>query len=122
MTDRRRIEVMRLLDKLATYCYLSGNILFPVTILRRLKYTIRYGICDSSAIDFAGLGMILSGKLFNFQAGSTYAKYALLLLDKLNSKLIHSRTLMVAYGFVLPWTQPTQSVLKHLLVAYETGM
>jgi predicted ATPase len=122
MKDRRRIEVMRLLDKLGTYCYLSENILFPVTILRRLKYTIRYGISDTSAIDFAGLGMILTGKLFDFQAGSTYARYSLLLLERIESKTVHARTLFVSYGFVLPWTQATQGVLKYLLKAYEVGM
>jgi predicted ATPase len=122
MKDRRRIEIMRFLDKLATYCYISENLLFAITILRRLSYTLKYGICDSSPIDFAGFGMILTGKLFDFQSGSMYAQYSLQLLEKLNSKFIHSRTLMVSYGFVLAWTQPTRSCLKHLLLAYEVGM
>jgi predicted ATPase len=122
MKDRRRIEVMRFLDKLGTYCYLSENILFAITILRRLKYTIRYGVCDSSAINFGGLGMILTGKLFDFQAGSTYARYSLLLLEKLESSTVHARTLFLAYGFVLPWTQATRGNLKYLLKAYEVGM
>jgi predicted ATPase len=122
MTDRRRIEVMRLLDKLATYCYLSENILFPVTILRRLKYTLCYGVTDYSAVDFVGLALILTAKLLDFQAGSAYANYSMLLLERIDSKRSHSRVYMVAYAFVFPWTQPTQSVLKYLLMAYEYGM
>jgi predicted ATPase len=122
MTDRRRIEVMRLLDKLATYCYISANQLFPLITLRRLNYTLKYGICDSSATDFACLGMILTGKLFDFQAGSTCARYSLALLERLNSNRVHSRTLFLSYGFVLPWTQPTQSCLRHIFQGHEIGM
>ena len=122
MTDQRRIEVMRLLDRLATYCYLSENLLLPVTIVRRLKYTLRYGVTDSSAVDFIGLALILTSKLLDFQAGSAYANFAMLLLERLDSKRSHSRAYMVAYAFVFPWTQPTATILKYLLMAYEYGM
>mmetsp|Transcript_58147 Transcript_58147/g.142159 ORF Transcript_58147/g.142159 Transcript_58147/m.142159 type:complete len:1524 (+) Transcript_58147:182-4753(+) len=122
MTDRRLIEAMKLMDKLATYCYLSGNPLLAVTMLERLKLTTRYGICDSSAILYAGLGVILSGKLFNFQAGSAYARFSLLVLEKIGAKHVHARTLFASYAFVLPWTQYTRSVLKYLLEAYEKGL
>ena len=113
---------MKLLDLLATYCYLSEHVLFPMTILKRMHYTLKYGVCDSSPIDFAGMGMILTGKLRNFQAGTAYAKYALLLLDKLNSRYIESRTKWVVYALVVQWTQPTCSALKYLIQAYEAGM
>lgn len=122
MSDRRQIEVMRLIDKLATYCYLSGSNLFALTMFRRLDYTFKHGICESSAIDLAGMGMVLTGKLFDFQAGSTYARYTLLLLERRKSNSAYSRALFLVYGFVLPWTQSTQSCLKHLLRAYEAGM
>ena len=120
--DRRRIEAMRFMDKLATYCYLSENPLFPMTILKRLKLTISYGICDTSAVDYAGLGMILTGKLFDFQAGSKYAQFSLLVLEKIGAPHVHARTLFVSYAFVLPWTQSTREVLKYLLEAYEKGL
>jgi predicted ATPase len=122
MTDKQQIWVMRLLDKLATYTYISEHILLPVSILRRLKYTLQCGICDSSAVDFIGLALILTSKLLDFRAGSAYANYSIRLLERINSRRSYSRVYLVAYGFVFPWTQPTQSILKGLLKGYEYGM
>lgn len=109
----------RLIDRLAVLCYLSEDFLFAATIFRRLDYTMKDGIFELSAIDFAGTKLILTGKILNFQAGSTSARSALLLLARHESKSAPSRTFFVVYGFgFLQWTQGSHSVLKPLLQGY----
>jgi predicted ATPase len=122
MTDARRIENMKLLDKLTTYCYLADNALLPLVVFRSLKWTIRYGLCDYAPPAFATTGGILTGVLFDLQGGSTYGKHALLLMERLGCKTTESRTLFVVYSFVLPWTRPAQSMLRPLLRSYEIGL
>jgi predicted ATPase len=122
MTDARRIENMKLLDKLATYCYQGNSALLPLVIFRSLKWTIRYGLCDNAPPTFAGIGLILTGVLFDLQGGSTYGKHALLLMEKLGCKATESRTLFVVHSFILPWTRPAQSMLRPLLRSYESGL
>jgi predicted ATPase len=122
MTDAGRIENMKILDKLGTYCYLAANDLLPLVIFRSLKWTIRYGLCDYAPPAFATIGVILTGVLFDLQGGSTYGEHALLLMEKLGCKATESRTLMVVYSLVLPWTRPAQSMLRPLFRSYEIGL
>jgi predicted ATPase len=91
MTDARRIENMKLLDKLTSYCFqVSSSSLFPLVVFRSLKWTIRYGLCDYAPTAFAAIGLIMTGVLFDLQGGSTYGKHALLLMEKLGCKATKS--------------------------------
>jgi len=83
---------------------------------------MRYGLNEFSPPAFALMGLLLSGVLFDFTAGSVYAKHSILLTKKLKSKSTEARTLFVANYFVLSWTEPLHNILKPLSRAYEVGM
>lgn len=127
LQEPQRIEMMKLMDKLVTYCYVTGNTLLPLAISRNLRWSVQYGVCLASPPSYALTGVILAGVLYDFKAARTYAENALLALQNLNSelgeqtKMVESRTMLIAYVFVLPWTSPIQGMMQPLLRGYEIG-
>jgi predicted ATPase len=122
MTDSTQIEIMKLVDKLGTCSYHSGCDLLPLTIMKNIRMTLRYGLCEQSPPGWAGLGLVFTGVFGDLQAGSKMGEYALLLLSKLESTRPFSRTKFLVYTFVFSWTRPLRSLLKSLLEGYESGL
>jgi predicted ATPase len=122
MKDSLQIETMKLVDKLATCSFRRGSDLLPLAIMKNIRLTLRYGLCEMSPPAFATLGHIFTGVLGEIQAGSKIADYSLLLLAKLESKSTFSRTKFILCGVVLCWTRPYRSLLKSLMEAYEIGL
>lgn len=125
MDDPARVEQMRILDKLSTCLYYSIDELLPLVIFRSLQITLDYGLCVWSPVAFATTALIMAGVLGDLRLGRVYAKYALMLLAKLDStssKQVESRTILIAHVFALQWTQPMGDILKPVLRGYEVGM
>jgi predicted ATPase len=122
MKDSLQIEIMKLLDKLATCSYLCGSDLLPLVALKTIRLTLRFGLDKMSPPAFATLGLIFAGVLGDFQAGSKIGDYARLLLAKVESKSTLSRTDMLLNFAVFSWTRPFRSLLKSLFEAYASGL
>lgn len=75
MKDRKQIEIMRLLDKLATFCYITTSKLFPLVILRSFKLTLQYGLSEFSPSCFGIVGLMLAGAFRDFQGANVYAMW-----------------------------------------------
>ena len=103
MNDPTRVEQMIILDKLASYLYMTVSDLLPLAIFRSLHFTLQYGLCKLSSPAFATTAVIMAGVIRDFRAGLIYANYALLLLAKLDPssiKEVESRTLFTVHAFV----------------------
>jgi predicted ATPase len=122
LTDTKRIEAMKILDKLATVFYMLKDDRMPLVIFRSLNWTMKYGYCDYSSSVFATTGMMLSGILKDFQGGSKYGEQALALMERSNSQATAARTVFCVYSFLFPWTKPLRSLLKPLIHGYDIGL
>ena len=121
MDDRIRVELMALLDKLATCLYQARDDRMPLVVFRSLSWTMKYGFCDFSPVAFATTGMMLTGILDDLQGGSRYGQQALNLLAT-TSGITAARTKFCVYSFLFPYTQPLTNLLKPLFEAYDMGM
>jgi histidine kinase len=55
MSDRTKIESMRLMQRLATYCFTSGNAMLMILVsTRQARWTLRYGLDTWSPLAFIG--------------------------------------------------------------------
>ena len=122
MEDKAKIELMKLLDKLATCLYMVGDDRMPLAIFRSLNWSLKYGYCEYSSVAFATAGMMLTGILNDLQGGTKYGEQALVLLRKTKSSHTASRTMFCVYSFLFPWTKPYKELLKPLLHAYDVGL
>ncbi|KAL3905606.1 MAG: hypothetical protein SGILL_009610, partial [Bacillariaceae sp.] len=121
-SDPAHAAVMKTLDHLATAAYVSKPDLFPVIVLRSIRYTFEHGITLFSPAAFALNGLLLSCFMDDFAAGWTFAKNALSMLKRLDCKEVESRVYFVAYTYPAQWTKPMQDCMKPLRRGYEVGM
>merc|ERR1712130_1007106 len=113
---------MRLLDRCSTACYIAGGALLPLVILKRVRWSLKYGLCMYSPPAFGDLGLLLAGVLKDFEAAAKIADYTLKMLEQLKCRSTTARTLFVLNCFVLPWLRPALTLYKPLLNGYEEGM
>ena len=123
MTDPTKIETLKVLDKMCTYTYLSKTMdLYLLVAFRILEWTMKYGMSDSSPYAFAITGIVLTGILSDFEAGSAYGRHALRLVDKIQNKRAATKVMFATYALVLNWTTAVSSTMKPLLKTYEMGL
>ena len=122
MTDRTRIELMRLLDKLATCCYRLPDERFALVVFKAVNWTMKYGFCEFSSPAFASTGVVLAGALGDFEGGFLYGRHALRLMEKSPGQETAARTMFIVYSYLYPWMRPAKDVLTPLLRAYDIAL
>ena len=122
MENPREIEIMKLLEKLMGYSYMTKSNITALAILKIMDLSLSRGVSPVSSPAFAGTATILSGTLNDIQAGAKMADYSLKLEAKLNSGVSLARTKFIASSFAYVWTMPWQGVAKLMLESYADGM
>ena len=124
MKDRNVIECMRLMQRLGTYCFTSGDVMLMILVAtRQVRWTLRYGLDTWSPLAFTGYGTIMIATHGDFDSGNKCAELAISMLDRLrgNSSVV-ADTLRGANFLMLPWRNPIQNTLKPLESGFELGM
>ncbi|KAL7556648.1 hypothetical protein ACA910_017587 [Epithemia clementina (nom. ined.)] len=122
LNDPTRLELMKLLDKLATSLYMVHDERLALVVFRSLHWTLKYGYCDYSPVAFAAIGIVLTGKLGDLQGGAKYGVMALTLLEKSNSTATAARTMFYVHALIFCWTKPAKDIIAPLLKAHEIGL
>lgn len=121
LNDPTRLRLLHLMDRLSVYLYYIHDDLMPLVMLRTFQWTLDYGLNDVTPAALTTLGIIFAGVLCELQAGSACAVTALELVPKV-SPWMEGRTLFVAHGFGVIWTEPMYTQMKSLQRAYEAGL
>ena len=122
MENKTRLELMKLLDKLALIQYMMKDARMASTIFRCLNWTLKYGYCSFSPVAFANTGVIVTGVLDDIQGGARYGEMALELLEKLDTRSTNARTKFVVYTVLFPWVKLMRNMLRLLLETYDIGL
>jgi predicted ATPase len=121
-SNKADAEIMKTLDHLATAAYVGKPEVFPVIVLKSIRYTFDHGITVYSPAAFALVGLLLSCFMDDFAAGWKYAKNAIAMLKRLKCKEVESRTIFVAYTYPAQWIKPMQDCMKPLIKGYKVGL
>uniref|UniRef100_A0A7S2YPK4 Orc1-like AAA ATPase domain-containing protein n=1 Tax=Entomoneis paludosa TaxID=265537 RepID=A0A7S2YPK4_9STRA len=114
---------MQVLDKLIGLAIMTASPMFPLLVFRAMKMTLKHGATNTSPIAFTQLGILTLAIFGDIQGSGVWASRSLTLLDRIpNPELCKSRTLFLSSFFVLPWSQPLNSMIKPLMTAYEVGL
>jgi predicted ATPase len=123
MDDEMKLWTMVLLDKFATYAYLSKSPLLPLAIFKGFHMSLTDGVTFISPVMFSLVGLSLAAFVQDYKGGADFADEAVAMLKRVKgSRQVEARVLMVIHGFVLHWQRPIQLSTKPLLTAYEGGM
>jgi len=91
--------------------------------LRSVRLTVKYGVCDASALAYAYYGShLVSSKNIDLEGGHRYGKIALRLLDRLDSTELKSRTILLSNFLIVHWKEPLPKTLDRLMDGYDVGM
>jgi predicted ATPase len=121
MEDPVHLEMMSLLDQLFTATYMSASDLMPLTIFARIRLTLAHGLCEYSALAFAGLALLLRNSDDPALASKTgsFAQLAMTIVDCKNRD---TKAGLWLNAFVFCWTDPLTRMMPRLLKGYETGL
>lgn len=118
LTDKEKAAVMRLLATVSSSAYLTAPELFVLMVLEQVKISIMYGNSIQSPFAYCTFGVILCGLFGDVDAGYRFGKVGLAILEKMESKELVGKTLVVANIFVTHWKDKLDDVLSELMRAY----
>jgi len=121
--DTTRLQLLLILDRLVRFVYISDDpSLLPLVIFRTLEWTRNYGINMFSSTALVQAGIIFTGGLNDLSGGASLAAAGLSLSQEKPELPIEVRSVYIAHGLVLCWSQPWRDQLKPLLRAYDIGL
>ncbi|MEO1052918.1 MAG: ATP-binding sensor histidine kinase [Bacteroidota bacterium] len=118
MTDKRVLAAMNIIGHTGPAVSRSKPEIFPLIVFKLIQLSLKYGNSIDSIPSYSGYGIILSGVIGNTENGYKFGQLALRLLDKLNGKKVHAKTLVVVHSFLAHWKFHLKESQKPLMDAY----
>ncbi|CAB9514201.1 Transcriptional regulator [Seminavis robusta] len=120
-TDTIQRQIMHVLDKTVSCCYLANDKRLPLVIIACLQITLKHGLSDYSAVAYALYGMILAS-LGEIEGASRVADCALAIIEKIDCRSAIARVLFLLNAMLRPWFLPYQDCRRALLNGYNAGL
>ncbi|PCJ81845.1 MAG: serine/threonine-protein kinase PknK [Flavobacteriales bacterium] len=122
MTDPHAIASMQIISRIGSASYMAVPELMPLTILKMIRLSIRYGNHDLTAFSYAGYGFILSGMLQQMNSGYKYGQLSLAMLEKLAATNVKTKVLFMNHFFINHWKIHIRKAIAPLHQAYRSGL
>jgi predicted ATPase/serine phosphatase RsbU (regulator of sigma subunit)/tRNA A-37 threonylcarbamoyl transferase component Bud32 len=122
MTAPEKLAAMELLFDVIHPAYDGNPGLFTLCALQMVNLSVKYGNTPLSAQGYGSYGIVLCGVVFDIESGYQFAKLALKLVEKFNSKKIKSAVIFLVYYFSVIWKEHFREILKPFLEGYQSGL
>ena len=102
--DPRKEAAMTILNQLQWYALPVKPDIFPLLVLRSVKLTLKYGICDQSCLSFAFYAVMLSS-MEEYDDAYRISQLAIRLLDQCDSdsrSQLQPRVMYLVYSITMP--------------------
>jgi len=121
--DTRKMGAMNTLAYMALYAFCGAPDLFPFIVLKMVKITMKYGICDSSCYAFTCYGMILCAT-GEFDAGYRFGQLALRLIeqDPAARRQWFPRVYFNVCAVIAPFTKSLRISSEEMSLGISAGM
>jgi predicted ATPase len=121
MTDENKTMAISILRTVNASLYGSNPDLFMCTVLRTVRWSLKYGISKHSS-RCIGLYGLVEMALGDVEGGTKACKLAIQLAEKQRLMSSEYAPTAIAYGFVLPWTTSIYVCQKWMLNGYNVGL
>jgi len=125
MGDDRKLAAMEFLSLTQAACSNTRPQLGVLAIIRMVKMTLEWGLCDVSAFSFAAYGgFLVSPVNQDFEGSYQYGKIGLKVLDKFSCKgqnRLVARVYNMVFGTINVFREPYQASLDNLKDGYRDG-
>ncbi|MEC1157637.1 ATP-binding sensor histidine kinase [Cytobacillus horneckiae] len=112
LTDKEKINVLNTMITMNASTYHYDQNLATLLMLRALRFTLKNGITDISALVFNNYSLILSAGFGDFKGSYQFGQLALQLSEKFGNTGIKGRVQFVYGSFVNHWAAPISSSLE----------
>ncbi len=121
-TDSRQLAAMRILSGILNAAYLGQPNLLPIIIAKQVELSINHGNTDVSCSAYANYGLILCSIVNDIDLGFSFGNLALNLLEKIESREFHAKTIEIVCLSVQHWKKHINTTLSMLIEAYQIGL
>ncbi|MEL6454071.1 MAG: ATP-binding protein [Cyanobacteria bacterium J06623_5] len=122
MDDPTALAILRLLTKAAAAAYVGQPELMPALVCTGIDQCLEFGNSSLSAFFYSWYGVILCGVSGQIAQGYQMGSLALQLLEKLPSKEVHSRVIVLVQHLINPWQSHLRKSLSPLQKNYQLGL
>ena len=122
MTDPYKIAAMGILIRVGTAAYMSGSMLAPIMIFKRVMLSLKFGNTPLSAIAYASMGIVCCGKLGDIKTGYMFGNFSLQMLNNAGMEEHKSRIYLIHNAFVRHWKEHLKASLEPLDAGYRAGL
>jgi predicted ATPase/class 3 adenylate cyclase/GAF domain-containing protein len=122
MTAPDKKAAMQILNIMISAAYLGAPNLMPLLTFKGVSLSVKYGNTFSSPVMYAFYGLTLCGILGDIESGYRFGNLALRVLERLKTRNVEARTVMLVNYFIRHWREHPQQTLQPLLDGYSTGL
>ncbi|WP_307472845.1 ATP-binding sensor histidine kinase [Cytobacillus purgationiresistens] len=114
LVDKDKKNILNTMISMNASTYHIDQNLATLLMLRALRFTLKHGITDISALVMNNYSLILSAGFSDFKGSHEFGKLALSLSEKFGHIGIKGRVQFVYGSFVNHWAGPISSTLEYL--------
>ncbi|MEA3118531.1 MAG: hypothetical protein QOI13_1801, partial [Paraburkholderia sp.] len=122
MKDPERCAIMDVLTVLTSPALFTDLNLFRLVVSQMATLSLEHGNSDGSCLAYAWLGGVLGTYFGEYQAGFSFGRLGLDLVEKHGLNRFRARVYLVFAVHVAHWTQPLQTSRAFLRRAFEAAL
>ena len=121
ITDEKKLVALDIVTTTTSSLYASNPDLYMCTVLKTLRWSLKYGISKHSSRCVALYGLVEMA-LGSIESGTKACEIAVKLAEKQGLMASEFAPITMVYGFVYPWTRSLHACGNHLLTGYNVGL
>jgi PAS domain S-box-containing protein len=122
MTDPHSQAAATILSLVGAVAYRTDIRLAILMSLKMMELSLTYGNTQVSPYAYASFGFVLCSVVQDIASGYRFGQLSLELVERLEAKAYHARTLMVIQPLIKHWQDPARETLPALLEMYQLGL
>ena len=121
MDDKSKIVALEIVNTMISSMYASNPELYMCTVLKTVRWSLKYGISKHSSRCIALYGQV-EFALGSIELGTKACEIAVKLAEKQGLMTSNFAPVATVYGFIYPWTSSLHACGNHLLTGYNFGL
>ncbi|MBF0552525.1 MAG: serine/threonine-protein kinase PknK, partial [Deltaproteobacteria bacterium] len=121
MADPHALAALRIMTSISVAAYTAAPMLYPLSVLKRLALSVKYGNSPLACDVYNGYGLFLCGVIGDIDGGYRFGRLAVNLLKRLNVKDREAGICVRDNMFIRHWKEHLRETIEPLQESYQKG-
>jgi predicted ATPase/signal transduction histidine kinase len=122
MTDKNKLAAMRILMIIIPIASQTSSLLFPLSVLKIIKLSVKYGNSPTAAFGYTIYGAILCDKFGDIEAGYKFGLLGLKLLEKMDINILKCKIYLIFYGTIIHFKDHAIKTISCFIEGMQAGL